>query len=118
MHIAIVVTQSLLRGRILERLAIGQGGIARRGFLEHLVAQSPQLHELLGLLSGYLVSIAQQFIGAIGTARRALQPLETLYIVEERRALCLGHLKRGIIGALLQRVALLNRSRIIVPTVT
>ena len=114
MHIAIVVTQSLLRRRILERLAIGQGRIARRGFLEHLVAQSPHLHELLGLLGGNLVSVTEQFISAIGTARRILQPLETLYIVQERRALCLGHLKRGIIGALLERITLLKCIRIIV----
>jgi hypothetical protein len=37
MHIAIVVTQSLLRRRILERLAISQGGIARGVFLQELV---------------------------------------------------------------------------------
>ena len=80
---------------------IGQGGIARRGFLQDLVAQSPHLHELQRLLCGDLVSVGQQFIGAIGTARRALQPLEALYIVEERRTLGLRHLQRGIVGALL-----------------
>ena len=61
-----MVTQSLLRRRILERLAIGQGGITRRGFLQHLVAQSSHLHELQGLLCGNLVSVTQQFICAIG----------------------------------------------------
>ena len=85
----------MLRSGIHQRLAIGHGGVARRSFLQHLVAQSPHLHELLRLLRGNLVSVAQQFICAISTGCLALQALEALYIGQERRALGLGHLKRG-----------------------
>jgi hypothetical protein len=70
------------------------------------------------LLGGNLVSVAQELICAIGTGCLTLQALETLYIGQERRALRLGHLERGIVGRLLQRVALLNCSRIIVTAVT
>ena len=58
-----VVAERLLRGGIHHSLAIRQRGIARRGFLQHLVAQSPHLHELQRLLGGNLVSPTSRIRG-------------------------------------------------------